>query len=148
MKLHQLHPPPGSKKKKKRVGRGTSSGWGKTAGRGSEGAKQRSGRPHYPGFEGGQMPLYRRLPKRGFHNPRRIEYQEINVERLNVFPPQTEITPEVLEEKGWVKKDSPVKILGKGEIKVPLVVKAHAFSSSARKKIEEAGGKVEIIQNS
>ncbi len=145
MKLHELCPPRGAKKKKKRVGRGTSSGWGKTAGRGSEGAKQRAGRPHYAGFEGGQMPLYRRVPKRGFHPPRKVYYEVINVSRLNIFSEGSEISPDTLQEKGWIRKGSQVKILGRGEIRKPLVVKANAFSVTARKKIESCGGKAVLI---
>ncbi len=145
MKVHEIPLPPGAKKEKKRVGRGPSSGWGKTSGRGHKGAKSRSGRPHFLGFEGGQMPLYRRLPKRGFKNPLRKEYVVVNVERLNEFEEGSEVTPEVLEEKKIIKKKLPIKILGRGELRVPLTVKAHAFSSQAREKIEKAGGKVILL---
>ncbi|WP_134704786.1 50S ribosomal protein L15 [Ammoniphilus sp. YIM 78166] len=146
MKLHELKPAEGSRKERKRVGRGTSSGWGKTAGRGHKGQKARSGGGVRPGFEGGQNPLYRRLPKRGFTNPNRVEYAEVNLDRLNRFEANTEVTPELLLETGVVSslKDG-VKILGNGELTVALTVKANKFSQSAVEKIEAAGGKTEVI---
>ncbi|GAB6934785.1 MAG: 50S ribosomal protein L15 [Bacillota bacterium] len=144
MKLHELKPAPGSRKRKKRVGRGTSSGHGKTATRGTKGQWARS--TVRPGFEGGQMPLYRRLPKRGFTNPLRKEYAIVNVEALNRFPEGTVVTPELLVAEKLVKnvKDG-IKILGDGELKVKLTVQAHKFSRSAIEKIEAAGGKAEVV---
>lgn len=146
MKLHELKPAEGSRKERKRVGRGTSSGWGKTAGRGHKGQKARSGGGVRPGFEGGQNPLYRRLPKRGFTNPNRVEYAEVNLDKLIRFEANTEITPELLLETGVISslKDG-VKILGNGELTVALTVKANKFSQSAVEKIEAAGGKTEVI---
>lgn len=148
MKLHELKPAEGSKSVRKRVGRGIGSGLGKTSGRGHKGQKARSGGGVRPGFEGGQNPLYRRLPKRGFSNARfRKEYAIVNLEQLNGFAAGTEVTPELLVERGLVKnvKDG-VKILGDGELKVALTIKAHKFSQSAIAKIEAAGGKSEVIQ--
>lgn len=128
-------------KPKKRVGRGVGSNKGKTCGRGHKGEKARSGNKLKPGFEGGQMPLYRKIPKRGFTNIFSKEYQIVNVKRLAEFRKGKEITPEVLREKGMIKKKSvPVKILGDGSLEKKLKVKAHKFSKSARRKIEEAGG--------
>lgn len=146
MKLHELKPAEGSRKKRKRVGRGTSSGWGKTAGRGHKGQKARSGGGVRPGFEGGQNPLYRRLPKRGFTNPNRKEFAVVNLDALNRFEANTEVTPEVLLETGVISslKDG-VKILGNGELTVALNVKANKFSQTAVEKIEAAGGKTEVI---
>lgn len=146
MKLHELQPAPGSRKARKRVGRGIGSGYGKTAGRGHKGQNARSGGGVRPGFEGGQMPLYRRLPKRGFTNPTRKEYAIVNLDTLNRFADGSTITPESLKENGVVKnlKDG-LKILGDGELKVKLTVKAHKFSRSAVEKIEAAGGKTEVI---
>ena len=146
MKLHELKPNPGSTKKKKRLGRGTASGQGKTAGRGQDGQKSRSGGGVRPGFEGGQMPLYRRLPKRGFTNIFATEYAEINVEVLNRFEDGAQITPELLKQTGILKKQlDGVKVLGNGELTKKLTVKANKFSKSAVEKIEAAGGKVEVI---
>ncbi|MGG4096416.1 50S ribosomal protein L15 [Paenibacillus lautus] len=146
MKLHELSPAPGSRKERKRVGRGTSSGTGKTSGRGHKGQNSRSGGGVRPGFEGGQNPLYRRLPKRGFVNPTRKEYAIVNIEELNSFAAGTEVTPEVLVESGIVNNTkSGIKILGNGEITVSLTVKANKFSQSAVEKIEAAGGKTEVI---
>ncbi|CAM3648778.1 MULTISPECIES: 50S ribosomal protein L15 [Saccharibacillus] len=146
MKLHELSPAPGSKKERKRIGRGTSSGTGKTAGRGHKGQNSRSGGGVRPGFEGGQNPLYRRLPKRGFVNPTRKEYAIVNIEELNNFAENTEITPELLKEQGIVKDaKSGIKILGNGDVTVKLTVKANKFSQSAVEKIEAAGGKTEVI---
>ncbi|NMO97495.1 50S ribosomal protein L15 [Paenibacillus lemnae] len=146
MKLHELSPAAGSRKERKRVGRGTSSGTGKTSGRGHKGQNSRSGGGVRPGFEGGQNPLYRRLPKRGFVNPTRKEYAVVNIEELNSFAEGTEVTPEVLVESGIVKNTkSGIKILGNGEVSVKLTVKANKFSQSAVEKIEAAGGKTEVI---
>lgn len=149
MKLHNLRPAEGGGvKPKKRVGRGTGSGLGKTSGRGHKGQNARSGGGVRPGFEGGQMPLFRRLPKRGFKNVFAKESAEVNVETLNVFEQGTVVTPELLIEKGIVKKQKAkdgVRILGNGDINVSLTVKANHFSKSAAEKIEAAGGKAEVI---
>jgi large subunit ribosomal protein L15 len=146
MKLHELKPAPGSRHPKKRVGRGMASGHGKTSGRGQKGQKARSGGGVRPGFEGGQTPLYRRLPKRGFKNPNRVEYAIINVETLNRFEEGTVVTPELLLEQGVISnlKDG-LKVLGDGELKVKLTVKAHKFSRTAQEKIAAAGGATEVI---
>jgi large subunit ribosomal protein L15 len=146
MKLHELQPAPGSRKKAVRVGRGIGSGNGKTAGRGHKGQKARSGGGVRLGFEGGQTPLFRRLPKRGLTNINRKEYAVVNLDRLNIFEDGTEVTPELLLEKGVISKlKSGVKILGKGQIEKKLTVKAHKFSASAKEAIEAAGGKTEVI---
>ncbi|MDD2496029.1 MAG: 50S ribosomal protein L15 [Tissierellia bacterium] len=146
MKLHELKPNPGSVKKRKRLGRGTATGQGKTAGRGMNGQGSRSGGGVRPGFDGGNMPLYRRLPKRGFTNIFGTVYSELNVEDLNKFEDGVEVTPEILKSEGILKKQlDGVKILGNGEITKKLTVKAHKFSKSAVEKIEAAGGKVEVI---
>lgn len=140
MRIHELKAPP--RKKKKRVGRGIGSGHGKTAGRGTKGQRSRESISLH--MEGGQTPLHLRLPKRkGFKNPFKKEWQIVNVERLNIFQEGEEVTPEVLLKMGLIKEPNvPVKILGNGEIEKPLVVRAHAFSASAKEKIEKAGGKV------
>lgn len=146
MKLHELKPNPGSSKNRKRLGRGTATGQGKTAGRGMNGQKSRSGGGVRPGFEGGQMPLYRRLPKRGFTNIFGTQFAEINVEVLNKFEDGAEITPELLKSEGIVKKQlDGIKVLGNGELAKKLTVKAHKFSKTAVEKIEAAGGKAEVI---
>lgn len=146
MKLHELRPAEGSRKSQKRVGRGTASGWGKTAGRGQDGQNSRSGGGVRPGFEGGQMPLMRRLPKRGFNNIFAKKFAVINLDCLNVFENGTEVTPEVLLEKRIIKKiNDGVKILGNGNLEKKLTVKATKFSKAAAEKIEAAGGKVEVI---
>ncbi|WP_145523537.1 50S ribosomal protein L15 [Virgibacillus sp. SK37] len=146
MKLHELKATEGSRKDRNRVGRGTSSGNGKTSGRGHKGQKARSGGGVRPGFEGGQMPLFQRLPKRGFTNINRKEYTIINLETLNRFEEGTEITPELLLEEGIVSKlNAGIKVLGKGAIEKNLTVKAHKFSTSAKEAIEAAGGKTEVI---
>lgn len=146
MKLHELRPAEGSVRAKKRVGRGIGSGLGKTSGRGQKGQKARSGGGVRPGFEGGQMPLSRRLPKRGFTNIFAKEYAEVNVQDLDVFENDTVVTPELLIEKGIIKKvNDGVKILAKGELTKKLTVKAHKFSKAAQEKIEAAGGKAEVI---
>ncbi|MBO8141992.1 MAG: 50S ribosomal protein L15 [Firmicutes bacterium] len=147
MKLHELRPAPGARRKAKRLGRGIGSGKGKTAGRGTKGQLARSGGGKGPGFEGGQTPLQRRLPKRGFNNKRfRRELAEVNVQALNAFDAGTVVTPELLLERRVVRdlKDG-VKVLGEGELSRALVVRAHAFSKSAAAKIEAAGGKIEVI---
>src|SRR5690606_7889133 len=146
MKLHELKPVAGARHSKKRVGRGTGSGMGKTSTRGHKGQNARSGGGVRPGFEGGQNPLYRRLPKRGFTNPTRKEYAIVNTQELNNFAADTEVTPELLFEQGIVKDaKSGIKILGNGELTVKLTVKANKFSQSAVEKIEAAGGKTEVI---
>ncbi|UUZ91741.1 50S ribosomal protein L15 [Paenibacillus sp. P25] len=146
MKLHELTSTPGARKSRKRVGRGIGSGMGKTATRGHKGQNARSGGGVRPGFEGGQNPLYRRLPKRGFNNQFRKEYAVVNVEELNKFAAGTEITPDVLLESGIVKNPRDgIKILGNGEVTVQLNVKANKFSQSAVEKIQVAGGKTEVI---
>ncbi len=146
MRLHELKPSPGSRKARKRVGRGIGSGSGKTSGRGQKGQKARSGGGVRRGFEGGQMPIYQRLPKRGFNNIFRREWAEVNVGVLNRFDTGTVVTPQLLQETGVVKSlKSGVKILGKGTLEKELTVKAHSFSSGAREKIESAGGRAEVI---
>lgn len=146
MKLHELKPAPGARKKPTRKGQGIGSGLGKTAGRGHKGQKARSGGGVRPGFEGGQMPLQRRLPKRGFTNIFKKEIIAINVDALNRFDNGATITPEVLKEAGVIKKIADgIKILGNGELEKSLTVKAHAFSKSAADKITAAGGTVEVI---
>jgi large subunit ribosomal protein L15 len=146
MKLDDLKPAAGSNKKRKRVGRGDGSGHGKTSGRGHKGQGARSGGNVQPGFEGGQMPLQRRLPKRGFHNPFRIAVSVVNIEQLEAFPSGSEVTPERLLEHGLIgRKNGRVKILGDGALSKPLTVKAHGFSAKAKEKIESSGGKTELI---
>lgn len=147
MKLHELKPAVGSTKAPKRVGRGTGSGHGTTAGRGNNGQNSRSGGGVRPGFEGGQMPLFRRIPKRGFNNTMFAKvWATLNVESLNAFAANTVITPEMLLECGMVRKlNDGLKILGDGELTVSLTVRAHKFTQSALKKIEAAGGKAEVI---
>lgn len=146
MKLHDLKPAEGSKKSPKRVGRGTGSGLGRNSGKGEKGQWSRSGGGVRPGFEGGQMPLYRRLPKRGFTNIFAKEYATINVDRLNIFEDGTVVTPELLLETRVVSKlYDGVKILGNGDLQKNLTVKASKFSKTAAEKIEAAGGKVEVV---
>jgi len=146
MKPHELKPAPGSRHSRKRLGRGIGSGLGKTSGRGHKGQWARSGGGVRPGFEGGQNPLYRRLPKRGFTNIHRKEYAVVNVQELNRFEAGTEVTPELLLETGIVKNPRDgIKILGEGDLGVNLTVKAHKFSQSAVEKIQAAGGKTEVI---
>jgi len=142
-----LSPAPGSKRSRKRVGRGDGSGHGTYSGRGCKGQKSRSGYKMRPGFEGGQLPLIKRLPrKRGFVNIFRIEYSIVNINKLDIFEPGSEVTPESLVAAGVVKSlRYPVKILAEGEIKYPLSVKANKFSAAAKAKIEAAGGKVEEV---
>ena len=146
MKLHELRAAEGSTKAPKRKGRGTATGQGKTAGRGMNGQNSRSGGGVRLGFEGGQMPLYRRLPKRGFTNIWGTEYTVINVDDLNRFEAGTVVTPELLKEAGIVKKAKDgIKILGNGTLEKSVEVKAHKFSKTAIEKIEAAGGKAEVI---
>ena len=146
--LSNLRPPRGSRHRKVRVGRGIGSKLGKTAGRGNKGQKSRKGYSRRPGFEGGQMPLHRRIPKRGFHNPFGRDYAVVNVESLNAFPAGETITPELLVAAGLVPASAgdSVKVLGDGELKVKLAVQAHAFSKSAQEKIARAGGTVEVLK--
>lgn len=143
MNLHDLSPAAGSKHKKKRVGRGPGSGLGKTAGRGEKGQKSRSGHAKRAGFEGGQMPLIRRVPKRGFTNIWRTEYAVVNVGDLVELG--SEVNPDVLAGRGLVRRGQPVKVLGEGEVSQAIVVAAHKFSRSARAKIEAAGGRCEEL---
>lgn len=147
MKLHELNPSEGAFQTKKRVGRGVSSGHGKTSGKGHKGQNARSGGGVRPGFEGGQLPLFRRLPKRGFSNAMfKVEYATINVSDLEKFEDGAVVTPELLKEMGILKKQlSGVKVLGNGELTKKLTVKASKFSSSAIEKIEAKGGKAEVI---
>jgi large subunit ribosomal protein L15 len=145
--LSNLKPPRGSRHRKVRVGRGMGSKMGKTAGAGNKGQQSRRGYSRRPGFEGGQMPLHRRLPKRGFSAPDSTTYAVINVESLNVFEAGETISPEILYALGVLRvKREALKILGSGELKVALTVQAHAFSKSAEEKITAAGGKVEVLQ--
>jgi large subunit ribosomal protein L15 len=148
MSLNSLRPPKGAKHPKKRVGRGMGSGHGKTAGRGTKGAKSRSGFRHKRGFEGGQMPLHRRVPKRGFHNLFRVAYAIVNLDTLaEVFDAGSSVTPELLRERGLVREARvPIKVLGRGEIAKNLTVRAHKFSGSAAQKIAAAGGVAEVIE--
>lgn len=146
MRLHKLTPPQGAKKRVKRVGRGPGTGHGKTAGRGHKGQKARSGRKIHPWFEGGQLPLHRRVPKRGFWNPSKKIYAIVNLRDLDRFEAGTKVTPELLGEAGLVKGSlDGVKVLGEGEFTKPLHIVAHKFSRSAAKKIQEAGGTIEVI---
>jgi len=142
MSLSDLRPPKGAKHSKKRIGRGQGSGQGKTAGRGHKGAKSRSGFRFKRGFEGGQMPLHRRVPKRGFHNPFRLEYEVVNLDTLAArFDAGTVVTPELLHERGLVSGSKRlVKVLGRGEVGKALTVHAHKFSGKAAEKIAAAGG--------
>ena len=146
MKLHELRAPEGASKNPKRKGRGTGSGQGKTAGRGMNGQNSRSGGGTRLGFEGGQMPLYRRIPKRGFTNIWKKQWEIINIDALNVFDDGTEVTPELLMEAGLAKKVvDGIKILGEGNLEKKITVKAHKFSKTAVEKIESAGGKAQVI---
>ncbi|MGN1137753.1 MAG: 50S ribosomal protein L15 [Oscillospiraceae bacterium] len=146
MYIHELSPAEGSKKDVKRVGRGHGSGWGKTSGKGHKGQNARSGGGVRPGFEGGQMPLARRIPKRGFNNIFAAKMATVNVSSLEIFKEGTEVDAELLLATGLVSKiDNGVKILGNGELTKNLTVKADAFSASAKEKIEKAGGKAEVM---
>jgi large subunit ribosomal protein L15 len=148
MSLNKLRPPKGAKHAKKRVGRGPGSGHGKTSSRGHKGAQSRSGFRFKRGFEGGQMPLHRRVPKRGFTNIFRVEYAVVNLDQLSeVFDAGSSVTPDVLRERGIVRETRiPVKVLGRGDISKILTVRAHKFSESAMKKIVAAGGTAEVIE--
>lgn len=143
--VHRLRPAPGATHSKKRVGRGPGSGHGKTAGRGSKGQKSRSGYRHQRGFEGGQMPLHRRVPKRGFTNIFRVEYDIVNLSDLGRFETGQVVDPETLRGAKLARKTRPIKILGNGEIGKPLTVSAHKFSVSAKAAIEAAGGRCEVV---
>ncbi|EAE1772025.1 TPA: 50S ribosomal protein L15 [Listeria monocytogenes] len=146
MKLHELKPSEGSRKERNRVGRGTGSGNGKTSGRGHKGQKARSGGGVRLGFEGGQLPLFRRIPKRGFTNINRKEFAIVNLDVLNCFEDGTEVTPELLVETGIIRNEkSGIKILSNGNIEKKLTVKANKFSAAAKEAIEAAGGKTEVI---
>jgi len=148
MRLDQLSPAPGAKKSRKRVGRGDSSGHGTYSGRGCKGQKSRTGCQMRPGFEGGQLPLIKRLPqKRGFVNIFRTEYTIVNIDKLNIFESGSEVTPEKLLTAGVIKSlQNPIKILAEGDIAYPLLVKANKFSAAAKAKIEAAGGKAEEVE--
>lgn len=146
MKLHELKPAQGSRKSHKRLGRGIGSGFGKTAGKGHKGQNARSGGGVRLGFEGGQTPLFQRLPKRGFTNINRKEFAVVNLDKLNLFEEGTEVTPELLIETGVVNNaKSGIKILGNGKLEKKLTVKAHKFSASAKEAIEQAGGQTEVV---
>lgn len=146
MELHHLAPENGARKNRKRLGRGVASGWGKTAGRGSKGQNARSGGGVRPGYEGGQMPIHRRLPKRGFKNPFKKVFAIINVQDLNRFDSDMVVDEAALVKSGLVKGDRDgIKLLGKGDINIPLTLKIDKVSESARQKIESAGGKIEVI---
>lgn len=149
MKLNDLVPNEGSKKKRKRVGHGISAGQGKTAGRGTKGQSSRSGEGPRPYHQGGNLPFFRRLPfmrGQGFTPPNRVEFNEVNLDQLTKFPADSEITPESLAEADILRKPrNPVAILGRGEVSVPLTVRAQRISKSAREKIEKAGGKAELL---
>jgi large subunit ribosomal protein L15 len=146
MNQSKLKPAKGARRDRKRVGRGPGSGTGKTSGRGEKGQKSRSGYSAKRGFEGGQMPLHRRVPKRGFTNIFRKVYRTVNIDRLNELPAGSEVTPDSLRAAGLLKKGtSPVKVLGNGEIKVALHVRAHKYTGAAVRKIEAVGGKAEVI---
>ncbi len=144
--LSNLRPPRGSRHRKVRVGRGIGSKLGKTSGSGDKGQKSRRGYSRRRGFEGGQMPLHRRMPKRGFHNPFGVEYSILNLAELNVFPAGETVTPELLRAHGFVRRSHDrIKILGDGELTTKLAIHAHAFSASAKDKITKAGGSFEVV---
>ncbi|MDW0113367.1 MULTISPECIES: 50S ribosomal protein L15 [Sporosarcina] len=146
MKLHEMKPAEGARKSRKRIGRGIGSGTGKTSGKGHKGQNARSGGGVRLGFEGGQIPLFQRLPKRGFTNINRKEYAIVNLDVLNRFDEGTEVTPELLIETGIVSNEkSGIKILGNGTLEKKITVKAHKFSASAKEAIEKAGGQTEVI---
>lgn len=146
MRLNELRPAKGARKKEKRIGRGPGSGHGKTSTKGHKGYLSRAGGGKGPGFEGGQMPLIRRIPKRGFHHIFRTEYTVVNLKMLTRFEGQEDITPQRLREAGLVKsRNARIKILGEGELTRPLVIQAHRFSQSAIGKIQKAGGKAEVL---
>ena len=143
--LETLRPPRGSRHRKVRVGRGIGSKLGKTSGSGNKGQKSRRGYSRRRGFEGGQMPLHRRIPKRGFNNPFASSFAVINLEELNVFPAGETVTPDLLRAHGFVRTQQKIKVLGDGELKAQLNVQAHAFSASAKEKITKAGGSFEVL---
>ena len=144
--LSTLGPAKGSRKKHVRVGRGIGSKLGRTSGKGNKGQQSRRGYSRRRGFEGGQMPLHRRIPKRGFHNPFGVAYSVVNLEELNVFPAGETVTPELLRAHGFVRRATdPIKVLGDGELKTKLTIHAHAFSASAKEKIAKAGGTFEVV---
>jgi large subunit ribosomal protein L15 len=145
MDLSHLHPAPGSTRRHKRVGRGPGSGNGKTAGRGHKGRRSRSGGNSTPGYEGGQMPLVRRLPKRGFRPLDRVEYCVVNLRDLATFTAGSAVGPDELKQRGLVRGRGPIKCLGEGSLPHALTVRAHAFSAKAREQIEAAGGSVEVL---
>jgi len=145
MKLDELKPPKGARKKRKRVGRGIGSGHGKTACRGAKGQNSRAGRGTKAGFEGGQMPLQRRLPKRGFRSPFKKRFTIIHVGDLNRFPRDTVVEPDLLSQSGFLKKGDKVKLLSDGELQHPLTIRVHKVSKAALKKVETASGRVEVI---
>jgi large subunit ribosomal protein L15 len=145
--LSTLGPAKGSRKKKVRVGRGIGSKLGKTSGSGNKGQKSRRGYSRRRGFEGGQMPLHRRIPKRGFYNPFGVKFSVINLEELNVFPAGETVTPDLLRAHGFIRRATdPIKVLGDGELKTKLTIHAHAFSSTAKEKITKAGGSFEVVK--
>ena len=143
--LETLRPPRGSRHRKVRVGRGIGSKLGRTSGSGNKGQKSRRGYSRRRGFEGGQMPLHRRIPKRGFNNPFASSFAVINLEELNVFPAGETVTPDLLRAHGFVRTRQQIKVLGDGELKSKLVIHAHAFSASAKEKIAKAGGSFEVL---
>jgi large subunit ribosomal protein L15 len=143
--LESLRPPRGSRHRKVRVGRGIGSKLGKTSGSGNKGQKSRRGYSRRRGFEGGQMPLHRRIPKRGFNNPFGSAFAVVNLEELNVFPAGETVTPDLLRAHGFVRTQQQVKVLGDGELKSKLAIRAHAFSASAKEKITKAGGSFEVL---
>ena len=144
--LSNLQPPVGSRKKKVRVGRGMGSKLGKTAGAGNKGQKSRRGYSRRRGFEGGQMPLHRRMPKRGFHNPFSVSYSVVNLAELNVFPAGETVTPELLRAHGFIRRAKDrIKVLGDGELTSKIAIQAHAFSASAKEKIASAGATFEVL---
>ena len=146
MKLHEMKPAAGARKSRKRIGRGIGSGFGKTSGKGHKGQNARSGGGTRLGFEGGQTPLFQRLPKRGFTNINRKDYAVVNLDKLNLFDEGTEVTPELLLELGVVSKaKSGIKILGNGTLEKKLTVKANKFSAAAKEAIEQAGGQTEVV---
>jgi large subunit ribosomal protein L15 len=144
--LSNLGPAKGSRHRKVRVGRGIGSKLGRTSGAGNKGQKSRRGYSRRRGFEGGQMPLHRRIPKRGFHNPFGVSYSVVNLEELNVFPAGETVTPDLLRAHGFIRRATdPIKVLGDGELKTKLIIHAHAFSATAKEKISKAGGSFEVV---
>jgi large subunit ribosomal protein L15 len=146
MKINQLAPVAGARKRRHRVGRGMGSGWGKTSGRGSNGQNARSGGPKAVGFEGGQMPITQKMPKRGFHNVFKIKYDVVNLKDLGRFASGTQVNPEVLAKAGLIRKSRLVKVLGDGDAPKQIAVQAHRFSKSAVEKLTAAGGKTEVLK--